>query len=108
MARLDNDLVGRYTDYVGRDLDARRYRGNRYVVELEKHAEVLGQRVFRASQIEMRVLSGHIAGACVILGLCEDGDTILEVGSNGGSHRMATKFVERLACTAQSAVFAFR
>lgn len=94
-ASLNNDLVGRYTDYVGRDLENRRYRGNRYVVELEKAAEQLGRQLFRASEVELRALSGHVAGACVIMGLCEAGDTILEVGSSGGSHRMAAKFAER-------------
>jgi len=92
---LDNDLVGRYTDYTGRDLRSRRYRGNRYVIELEEAAEALAKQVFHASQVELRPLSGHIAGACVILGLCEAGDTILEVGTTGGSHRMASKFAER-------------
>lgn len=92
---LANDLVGRYTDYTGRDLTARRYRGNRYVVEIEQEAEALAKSLFGASEVDLRAISGHIAGACVILGLCEAGDTILEVGSTGGSHRMAAKFAER-------------
>jgi glycine hydroxymethyltransferase len=92
---LANDLVGRYTDYLGRDLHARRYRGNRYVIELEEATEDLAKRVFHCSEVDLRPLSGHIAGACVILGLCKAGDTILEVGSTGGSHRMAAKFAER-------------
>jgi glycine hydroxymethyltransferase len=92
---LDNDLVGRYTDYVGRDLDARRYRGNQHVAALEKQAEALAKQLFACSEVELRALSGHIAGACVILGLCEAGDTVLEVGATGGSHRMAAKFAER-------------
>ncbi len=92
---LSNDLIGRYTDYTGRDLTARRYRGNRYVVEIEQEAEALAKSLFGASEVDLRPLSGHIAGACVILGLCEAGDTILEVGSTGGSHRMAAKFAER-------------
>lgn len=92
-AALNNDLVGRYTDYVGRDLDNRRYRGNRYVVEIERETEALAKTVFRASEVDLRPLSGHIAGACVIMGICEAGDHILEVGSTGGSHRMAAKLV---------------
>jgi glycine hydroxymethyltransferase len=104
---LNNDLVGRYTDYTGRDLDARRYRGNRYVVEIEKHTEALAKRVFRASEVDLRPLSGHIAGACVILGLCQPGDLILEVGSSGGSHRMAAKLTAPAAVSITSQFLPF-
>jgi len=33
---LDSDLEGRYADYPGRDLRERRYRGNRFIVEIEE------------------------------------------------------------------------
>jgi glycine hydroxymethyltransferase len=92
-AALSNDLVGRYTDYDDRDLTSRRYQGNKFVVEIEREAEALAQQLFGASEIDLRPLSGHVAGISVILGLCEPGDAILEVGRDGGSHRMATKLV---------------
>jgi glycine hydroxymethyltransferase len=88
---LASDLVGRYADYTGRDLTARRYRGTRHIAEIESIANALACQLFGAAFTELRPLSGHVAGAAVILALCEPGDVILEVGPEGGSHREATK-----------------
>jgi glycine hydroxymethyltransferase len=54
----------------------------------------LACRLFGARYAELRPLSGHIAGAGVLMGLCKPGDTVLEVGSDGGGHRMAAKLAE--------------
>ncbi len=86
---LSSDLVQRYGDYTGRDLAARRYQGNRYIVELERTVNQLACEVFGAAHVELRSLSGHIAGTAVLMGLTEPGDTILELGRDGGSHRQA-------------------
>lgn len=88
-AAVDSDLEGRYADYPGRDLRERRYRGNRYIVELEEEAAALAQQVFRARFVELRPLAGHIAGVAVLMGLCEPGDVVLEIGRDGGGHREA-------------------
>jgi len=37
-------------------------------------------------------LSGHLAGAAVLMALCRPGDVVLEVGRDGGGHREAGKF----------------
>jgi glycine hydroxymethyltransferase len=91
-AVLDSDLVHRYADYTGRDLGARRYRGTRYVVEIEREVERLAQEVFRARFVELRPLAGHLAGAAVLLALCRPADVVLEIGRDGGGHREAGKF----------------
>ena len=88
---LDNDWLGRYADYTGRDLTNRRYRGTRYIVKLEQIVERLARQLFRAEFVECRPLAGHLAGAAVISGLCSPGDIVLEVGPEGGSHREASK-----------------
>jgi glycine hydroxymethyltransferase len=90
-AALNNDWLGRYSDYTGRDLKARRYHGTKYITELELEVESIAKRVFQASFVELRPLSGHIAGAAVISALCKPGDVVLEVGPEGGSHREAAK-----------------
>ena len=64
-AVLGSDLVHRYADYTGRDLSARRYRGTRFVVEIEQEVERLAQSVFNVRHVELRALSGHLAGAAV-------------------------------------------
>src|ERR1700761_6856312 len=60
---LAGDLEGRYADYDGTDLTARKYRGGRYVVEGEQLCEELLLAAFpTAEACELRSLSGHIAG----------------------------------------------
>lgn len=91
-AALDTDLVQRYADYTGRDLGARRYRGTRYVVEIEREVNRLARQVFQAEHVELRPVAGHLAGAAVLMALCRPGDTVLEIGRDGGGHREAGKF----------------
>jgi glycine hydroxymethyltransferase len=88
-AALDTDLEGRYADYPGRDLRERRYRGNRYIVEIEELAAEQARSLFRTRHVELRPLAGHLAGVAVLMGLCRPGDTILEIGRDGGGHREA-------------------
>jgi len=90
---LDNDLLHRYADYPGREMNARRYRGNKFINELEQKTAALAAEVFRANFIEMRPLSGHLAGLAVILGLCEPNQTVLELGRDGGGHREAGRLI---------------
>ena len=91
-AALDSDLVHRYADYTGRDLGARRYRGTRYVVEIEREVNRLARQVFQAGHVELRPIAGHLAGAAVLMALCRPGDIVLEIGRDGGGHREAGKF----------------
>jgi len=51
----------------------------------------LACEVFGAKYVELRPISGHVAGACVIMGLTKPGDIVLEVSPYLGSHRLATK-----------------
>jgi glycine hydroxymethyltransferase len=91
---LAGDLEGRYADYVGRDLTARKYRGGQHVVELEQLCGDLACELFEAEACELRPLSGHVAGSAVLMGLCRPGDLVLEVGSDGGGHRLGAKLAE--------------
>jgi glycine hydroxymethyltransferase len=88
---LNSDLAQRYGDYTGRDLAARRYFGVRHVVELETRIAAVAAEVFGAAHVELRTLSGHVAGNAVILGLCRPGDLVLELDRESGGHRLATK-----------------
>jgi len=90
---LMNDWLGRYADFTGRDLEARRYKGTRYIVEIEKAVETLIKRLFHAKYVELRPISGHLAGAAVLMALCQPGDVVLELGRDSGGHREATKLV---------------
>ena len=91
---LSSDLAQRYGDYTGRDLRARRYLGTEFITELEVEVERLACEVFRTQFVELRPLSGHIAGNCVIMSLCRSGDLVLELSRHDGGHRVATKFAQ--------------
>lgn len=88
---LSSDLTQRYGDYSGRDLNARRYFGTRDIVVLEKYIASLAEEILRARFVELRPLSGHIAGNSIIMGLCNPGDLVLELSREDGGHRIATK-----------------
>ena len=93
-AALEGDLEGRYADYVGTNLRERKYRGGRHIIELEEMCVRLVRQVFHAEACELRPISGHVAGNAVIAGLCEPGDLVVEVGQEGGGHRLAAKLAQ--------------
>jgi glycine hydroxymethyltransferase len=94
-AALVGDLEGRYADFDGTDLAARKYRGGRYVVEGEQLCAELLLAAFPAAEAcELRAISGHIAGTAILLGLCEPGDLVMEIGQEGGGHRLAAKLAQ--------------
>jgi glycine hydroxymethyltransferase len=88
---LVNDWLGRYADFTGRDLSDRRYQGTRFMVEIEEMVVSLVKSVFKADFVEIRATAGHLAGVAVLMGLCQPGDTILELGRSSGGHREASK-----------------
>lgn len=88
---LDNDLIQRYGNYAGRNLKDRRYTGNQYIEEIEIGLEDIVQKTFGASEVELRAISGHIAGLAVIMATCKPGDTVLEISGTDGGHRLAEK-----------------
>lgn len=91
---LDNDFVQRYGNYAGRDLKDRRYAGNRYIQEIEIGLEDIVRQTFSANEVELRAISGHIAGLSVIMATCRPGDTVLEISGDDGGHRLAAKAAE--------------
>jgi len=88
---LNCDLVQRYGDYVGRDFTVRKYQGTRWVEQIEELVTNLAAELYGAKYAELRAISGHLAGAAVIMALTKPGDVILEVSREIGSHRMAYK-----------------
>ena len=92
-ALLVNDFSHRYGDYEGVDLDSRKYLGNRYIVQLEKECHELARTLFEAGHVDLRPLSGHIAGLAPLLALAKPGDAVLEMSQECGGHRLAGKTV---------------
>jgi len=88
---IRSDLMGRYASYTDRDLQYRKYCGGRYIVEIEVQVNELARQVFNARYVELRAISGHMAGMAVLLGLCKPGDVVLELDRSGGGHRLAER-----------------
>jgi len=91
---LDNDFVQRYGNYLGRDLMQRRYSGSRYIQQIEIELTAVIKDVFNAKEVELRAISGHVAGLAVIMATCQPGDTVLEIAGADGGHGMAIKAAE--------------
>jgi glycine hydroxymethyltransferase len=87
------DLAQRYGNYPGRDAHARKYRGNRYIETIEEWVAQLAKETFDAPYVELRALSGHIAGCAVMMGIASPGDLVLELGPEHGGHCMAKKML---------------
>lgn len=85
---LVEDLDQRYGNYTGIDLKARLYQGNRFIVQIEELAQELAEQLFGAAYVDLRPLSGNIAGIATTFGLASPGDIALEV-HNG--HQYADK-----------------
>lgn len=90
-AALDNDFVQRYGNYAGRDITQRRYTGNQFIEQIEVALEDLVRDVFHAREVELRAISGHVAGLAVIMATCKPGDTVVELASIDGGHGLAFK-----------------
>lgn len=85
---LVEELDQRYGNYTGIDLTERFYQGNKFIAEIESYAHQLAKDLFGANFVDLRPLSGNIAGIATTFALCRPGDTVLEV-DNG--HRYANK-----------------
>lgn len=83
-----NDLDHRYGSYTGIDPRNRGYPGNAFLTQMEEVAQDLAKQLFGAAYVDLRPLSGNIAGLIAMFALGRPGDTVLEV-HNG--HMYAAK-----------------
>ncbi len=100
-ASLDTGLGHRYGDFHGIDPTDRKYTGNRFLAELDVAARDSLQTLFGCRHADVRPLSGHVAGISVLMGCCQPGDTVMELDSPGGGHRLARKLNEAPLCPLQ-------
>ncbi|MCZ6675854.1 MAG: glycine hydroxymethyltransferase [Candidatus Poribacteria bacterium] len=85
---IAEDLDRRYGNYGGIDLYNRSYQGNRFIAQIEEFAHELAKQLFNVTHVDLRPLSGNIAGIGTTFALGSPGDTVLEL-DNG--HRYAHK-----------------
>ena len=65
---------------------ARYYRGCKYIDEVELHCIEMAKKLFGASYVDVRPLSGTDANMGVLFALAKPGDTITAVSVPGGAH----------------------
>ena len=88
---LAAELDQRYGNYAGIDLQSRSYQGNRLLVQIEEFVHELAKELFDAAYVDLRPLSGNVAGIAAVFALASPGDTVLEVGDG---HQYAAKLAK--------------
>ena len=76
---LSAELDRRYGYYSAIDLFNRNYWGNRYIAKIEDYAHQLAKELFRVEHVDLRPLSGNLAGIAAMFALARAGDTVMEV-----------------------------
>ena len=82
------ELNRRYGFYSGLDPGNQHYQGARHVAEIEKLAHEAARDLFGAKYVDLRPLSGNVAGIISMFALGSPGDTVLEVQN---AHKYAHK-----------------
>lgn len=82
------ELNRRYGYYSGIDPSNQHYQGTRHVAEIEKLAHEAARDLFGAQHVDLRPLSGNLAGIIAMFALGRPGDVVLEVQN---AHQYANK-----------------
>ena len=85
---ISEELNRRYGYYSGIDPGNQHYQGTRHVGEVEKLAHEVARDLFGAQHVDLRPLSGNLAGIIAMFALGSPGDTVLEVQN---AHQYANK-----------------
>ena len=89
------ELNRRYGYYTGIDLHQRAYRGNRFIAQIEHTAHELAKQLFGVAHVDLRPLSGNIAGIAAAFALGSPGDIALEVhNAHRYAHKLASSFLK--------------
>ena len=84
-------LNRRYGYYLGTDPANQYYQGTQHVAALEKLAQETARDLFGAQHVDLRALSGNVAGIISMFALGEPGDTVLEIqNAHRYAHKLAT------------------
>lgn len=99
---LSGDFSNRYGCYTTLKPEEREYSGNRYINEFELETHKLVLDMFGGKFVDLRPISGHMAGMAVVLGILEPGDTVIEVSLKDWGHglvgpmRQISQFAETI------------
>lgn len=90
---LTSEFGHRYGCYPTLKPENRKYRGNKYIHEFEIATHDLVKEVFDADYVDLRPISGQIAGVSTVLGLLDPGDLVLEVSMKDWGHGLVTSML---------------
>ena len=85
---ITEELNRRYGFYSGSDPSNQHYQGAHHVAEIEALAQAAARDLFGAKYVDLRSLSGNVAGIISMFALGSPGDTVLEVQN---AHKYAYK-----------------
>lgn len=88
-----SDFGNRYGCHETLALEKREYTGNRYIYEFEAYLEELLTSVYGGQFVDLRPVSGHMAGMAVVTGLLPAGGTMMEVSWDDWGHGLAEAMV---------------
>lgn len=83
---LCSDLGNRYGCYNTLDPSDREYTGNKYIHEIEMETQELVKEVFGGKYVDLRPISGHMAGMAVTLAILEPHDLVIEIHLKDWGH----------------------
>lgn len=91
---LSTDFNNRYGCYTTLNPDDREYTGNKYINEFEVATHELVKEVFGGEYVDLRPISGHLAGMSVVLGILEPHETVIEVSLKDWGHGLVGPMCE--------------
>ena len=92
---LAEDLNRRYGYYAGIDPKDQAYQGSRYVAQIEELAHELARDLFGARYVDLRPVSGNLAGIIAMFALGSPGDAVLEIqNAHKYAEKLATSFLQ--------------
>ncbi|MEA4960814.1 MAG: glycine hydroxymethyltransferase, partial [Lutispora sp.] len=83
---LSCDFSNRYGCYSTLKPEEREYTGNKYIHEFEMATQELVKDIFKAKCVDLRPISGHMAGMAVVLALLKPGELVIEVSLKDWGH----------------------
>lgn len=107
---LCTDFNNRYGCYTTLKPEEREYTGNKYINEFELETHELVKEVFGGKYVDLRPISGHMAGMAVVLGILDPHDTVIEVSLEDWGHGLVgpMRQLEQLAETIQVEYMPFK
>ncbi len=83
---LCSDFNNRYGCYTTLKPEEREYTGNKYINEFELETHELVREIFGGTYVDLRPISGHMAGMAVVLGILKPHDLVIEVSLEDWGH----------------------